>query len=86
MRTSALGAAQASPETALVAFLMAPPASTEEGEFDSFHDFNPKARPRPPGSPAKQIERCVISSFRVAESMGFKRDFRQWEELLRIGD
>ncbi len=58
---------------------MAPPASTEEGEFDSFHDFNPKARPRPPGSPAKQIERCVISSFRVAESMGFKGEFRSWE-------
>ena len=29
---------------------------------------------------------CLISTFRVAESMGFKGDFRQWEELLRIGD
>ena len=34
----------------------------------------------------RQIERCVISTFRIAESMGFKGDFRQWEELLRIGD
>jgi hypothetical protein len=34
----------------------------------------------------KQIERCVISTFQVAESMGFKGDFRQWEHLLRIGD
>ena len=33
----------------------------------------------------KQIERCVIATFRVAESMGFKGGFRHWEELLRIG-
>jgi hypothetical protein len=38
------------------------------------------------GKGGKQIERCVISSFKVAESMGFKGDFRQWEALLRIGD
>jgi hypothetical protein len=34
----------------------------------------------------KQIERCVISIFRIAESMGFKGEFRQWEDLLRIGE
>jgi hypothetical protein len=34
----------------------------------------------------KQIERCLISTFQVAESMGFKGDIRQWQELLRIGD
>ena len=38
------------------------------------------------GKSGKQIERCVISTFREAESMGFKGDFRQWEELLRVGD
>jgi hypothetical protein len=38
------------------------------------------------GKSGKQIERCVISSFQIAESMGFKGDFRQWEGLLRIGD
>ena len=38
------------------------------------------------GKSGKQIERCLISTFQVAESMGFKGDFRQWEELLRIGD
>ena len=38
------------------------------------------------GKSGKQIERCVISSFQVAESIGFKGDFRQWEDLLRIGD
>jgi hypothetical protein len=38
------------------------------------------------GKSDKQIERCLISTFQVAESMGFKGDFRQWEHLLRIGD
>jgi hypothetical protein len=38
------------------------------------------------GKSGKVIERSVIASFRVAESMGFKGDFRQWEHLLRIGD
>ena len=34
----------------------------------------------------KQIERCSIASFQVAESMGFKGEFRQWEDLLRVGE
>jgi hypothetical protein len=38
------------------------------------------------GKGTQDIERCVISTFQVAESMGFKRDFREWEHLLRIGD
>jgi hypothetical protein len=38
------------------------------------------------GKGGKQIERCVIASFQIAESMGFKGDFRQLEHLLRIGD
>jgi hypothetical protein len=38
------------------------------------------------GKGGKQIERCVISTFQVAESIGFKGDFRQWEHLLRVGD
>jgi hypothetical protein len=38
------------------------------------------------GKSGKPIERCVISTFQVAGSMGFKGDFWQWEELLRIGD
>jgi hypothetical protein len=38
------------------------------------------------GKSGKQIERCVISTFQIAESIGFKVDFRQWEDLLRIGD
>jgi hypothetical protein len=35
--------------------------------------------------PSKQIERCVISSLQIAESIGFKGEFVQWENLLRIG-
>ena len=39
------------------------------------------------GKSGKQIERCVISTFQVAESMGFKGDFRAVaRNLLRIGD
>ena len=38
------------------------------------------------GKGNKQIERCVFSTFQVAESLGFKGDYRQWEHLLRIGD
>jgi hypothetical protein len=38
------------------------------------------------GKSGKQIERCLISTFREAESMGFKGDFRQWGRLLLIGD
>ena len=38
------------------------------------------------GKSGKQIERSLISTFKVAESIGFKGDIRQWQELLRIGD
>jgi hypothetical protein len=38
------------------------------------------------GKSGKRIERCVISTFHIAESLGFRGDFRQWEHLLRIGD
>ena len=38
------------------------------------------------GKSGKQIERCVISTFRAAESHGLQGRFRHWEHLLRIGD
>jgi hypothetical protein len=38
------------------------------------------------GKSGKEIERWVFASFRVAESLGFNGDIRQWQELLRIGD
>ena len=34
------------------------------------------------GKSGKQIERCVMLTFQIARSMGFKGDFRQWEHLL----
>ena len=34
------------------------------------------------GKSGKEIERCVISSFQIAESMGFKGEFRQWEAII----
>ena len=37
-----------------------------------------------PNKGNKAIEREVISSFQVAESLGFRGDFRAWEHLLRI--
>jgi hypothetical protein len=38
------------------------------------------------GKSGKEIERCVISTFQVAESRGFKGEVPQWDHLLRIGD
>ena len=38
------------------------------------------------GKSGKPIERCLISTYKVAESMGFKGEFRQWQRLLRIDD
>jgi hypothetical protein len=32
----------------------------------------------------KAVERAVISSYQIAQSLGFKGDYRQWEHLLRI--
>ena len=37
------------------------------------------------GKSGKRIERCVISTFRIAESLGFRGDVRQWEHLLQVG-
>jgi hypothetical protein len=32
----------------------------------------------------KAIERAVISTYQVAQTLGFQGDLRQWEHLLRI--
>jgi len=61
-------------------------------EHDKFaaHLYRPRKEYRSAcdrsGKGGKPIERCLISTFRVAESQGFKGDFRQWQELVRIGD
>jgi hypothetical protein len=37
-----------------------------------------------PNKGNKAIEREVLASFQVAQSLGFKGDFRTWEHLLQI--
>jgi hypothetical protein len=37
-----------------------------------------------PNKGNKAIEREIIANFQVAQSLGFKGDFRQWEHLLRV--
>ena len=36
------------------------------------------------GKSGKRMERCVISTFQIAESLGFRGDFRRWEHLLQL--
>ena len=36
------------------------------------------------GKSGKQIERCILSTLRTAQSLGFEGDLRAWEHLLRI--
>lgn len=33
------------------------------------------------GKGGKQIERCLLSTFKIAERMGFQGDYRQWQHL-----
>ena len=37
-----------------------------------------------PNKGNKAVDREVVSTFQVAQSLGFEGDFRQWEHLLRI--
>jgi hypothetical protein len=37
-----------------------------------------------PNKGNKAVERNVIASYQIAQSLGFKGDFRAWEQLLRI--
>jgi hypothetical protein len=37
-----------------------------------------------PNKGNKAIEREVVSSYQVAQNLGFNGDFRSWEHLLRI--
>jgi len=61
-------------------------ALLETGERDRFaaHLYQSRREYRrvceTTGKSSKQIERCVISTFQIAESMGFKGDFRRWED------
>ncbi len=67
-------------------------AQLQASEHDNFaaHLYRSRREYRsvcqPAGKSGKQIERCVISSFQIAERIGFRGDFRQWEGLLRVGE
>jgi hypothetical protein len=37
-----------------------------------------------PNKGNKAIERTVLSTYQIAQGLGFKGDFRAWEQLLRI--
>ena len=39
-----------------------------------------------PNKVNKAIEREILSSYQIAQSLGFNGDFRSWEHLLRIHD
>jgi hypothetical protein len=39
-----------------------------------------------PNKGNKAIEREILSSYQIAQSLGFNGDFRAWEHLLRIHD
>jgi hypothetical protein len=65
-------------------------ALLESGEADKFVAHLYQARKHyqlvceRPNKGNKAIEREIIANFQVAQSLGFKGDFRQWEHLLRI--
>ena len=37
-----------------------------------------------PGKGNKAVERSVLSTYQVAQSLGFNGDYRAWEHLLRV--
>jgi hypothetical protein len=66
------------------------PALLESSEADKFvaHLYQARKQYRliceRPNKGNKAIEREIIANFQVAQSLGFKGDFRQWEHLLRV--
>ena len=64
-------------------------AMLESSEHDKFvaHLYQARREYRHVSERAgKAIERSVISTFQIAQSLGFKGELRQWEHLLRVGD
>ena len=65
-------------------------ALLEAGEADKFaaHLYQSRRQYRRtserPNKGNKAIERDLISSYQVAQSLGFNGDFQAWEHLLRI--
>ena len=67
-------------------------ALLQAGESDKFaaHLYQARRQFRHiserPGKGSKPLERAVLSTYQIAQSLGFKGDFRAWEHLLRIHD
>ena len=67
-------------------------ALLEAGEADKFaaHLYQSRRQYRRtcerPNKGNKPIERTILSSYQIAQSLGFNGDFRAWEHLLRIHD
>jgi hypothetical protein len=65
-------------------------ALLEAGEADKFaaHLYQARRQYRRtserPNKGNKAIEREILSSYQIAQSLGFNGDFRAWEHLLRI--
>jgi hypothetical protein len=65
-------------------------AHLQASETDSFvaHLYHARRQYRRtserPNKGNKAIEREILSSYQVAQSLGFNGDFRAWEHLLRI--
>jgi hypothetical protein len=65
-------------------------ALLQAGESDKFaaHLYQARRQYRRvserPNKGNKAIEREVLSSYQIAQSLGFNGDFRAWEHLLRI--
>ena len=65
-------------------------ALLEAGEADKFaaHLYQSRLQYRRtserPNKGNKTVERTVLASYQVAQSLGFNGDFRAWEHLLRI--
>jgi hypothetical protein len=61
---------------------------TSEGDKFAAHLYQSRRKYRRtserPNKGNKAIEREIISSYQVAQSLGFSVDFRQWEHSLRI--
>jgi hypothetical protein len=38
------------------------------------------------GNPSNEIEHASSRRFRLPKATGFKGDFRQWEDLLRVAE
>jgi hypothetical protein len=62
----------------------------QASEADKFvgHLYHARRQYRPvcerPNKGNKAIEREVISSYQIAQSLGFNGDFRAWEDLVRF--